>query len=192
MFLKMGIQYSSSIFMSKTFTLPTPPLVSVTSIHTLYRTPAKTLGWPAVIEIAQMVRATCPNALIVIGGPHLSIYPKESLSWECFDLAVVGDGEDTFLEICERIDSGSEWTDILGTYARLPSGDVVKNPPRPLSKDINKYPMTAWDLVNVSNYHCDLAQTFCDNGDHKRLPLALWLLLSGLFRAPLPRCGACG
>ena len=115
---------------------------------------AKTLGWPAVIEIAQMVRATCPNALIVIGGPHLSIYPKESLSWECFDLAVVGDGEDTFLEICDRIDSGSEWTDILGTYARLPSGDVVKNPPRPLSKDINKYPMTAWDLVNVTNYHC--------------------------------------
>ncbi|MEC8379511.1 MAG: radical SAM protein [Myxococcota bacterium] len=115
---------------------------------------AKTLGWPAVIEIAQMVRATCPKALIVIGGPHLSIYPKESLSWECFDLAVVGDGEDTFLEICDRIDTGSEWTDILGTYARLPSGDVVKNPPRPLSKDINKYPMTAWDLVNVSNYHC--------------------------------------
>ena len=70
-----------------------------------------------------MVRATCPNALIA--SALSSIYPKESLSWECFDLAVVGDGEDTFLEIGERIDSGSEWTDILG-FARLPSGDVVK------------------------------------------------------------------
>jgi anaerobic magnesium-protoporphyrin IX monomethyl ester cyclase len=115
---------------------------------------AKTLGWPAVIEIAQMIRVACPKALIVVGGPHLSIYPKESLSWDCFDLAVVGDGEDTLLEICERIESGSEWTDILGTYARLPSGDVVKNPPRPLSKDINKYPMTGWDLINLDNYHC--------------------------------------
>ena len=49
---------------------------------------AKTLGWPAVIEIAQMVRATVPNAVIVVGGPHLSIYPKESLSWDCFDICM--------------------------------------------------------------------------------------------------------
>ena len=68
--------------------------------------------------------------------------------------ACVGDGEDTFLEICERVTSGSEWTDILGTYARLPNGDVVKNPPRPLSKNIDKYPMTAWDLMPVVDYHC--------------------------------------
>ncbi len=115
---------------------------------------AKTLGWPAVIEIAQMVRATVPNAVIVVGGPHLSIYPKESLSWDCFDIACIGDGEDTFLEICERVASGSEWTDVLGTYARLPNGDVVKNPPRPLSKNIDKYPMTAWDLMPVVDYHC--------------------------------------
>ena len=45
-----------------------------------------------------MVRATVPNAVIVVGGPHLSIYPKESLSWDCFDIACVGDGEDTFLK----------------------------------------------------------------------------------------------
>ena len=105
---------------------------------------AKTLGWPAVIEIAQMVRATCPNAVIVVGGPHMSIYAKESLSWDCFDIAVVGDGEDVFLEICERYESGSDLTDILGTYARLKNGDVIKNPPRPLSKSIDQYPMAAF------------------------------------------------
>ena len=87
---------------------------------------AKTLGWPAVIEIAQMVRATCPNAVIVVGGPQMSIYPAESLSWECFDIAVVGDGEETLLDICDHIDQGSDYTNILGTYVRLPSGDVVK------------------------------------------------------------------
>jgi anaerobic magnesium-protoporphyrin IX monomethyl ester cyclase len=115
---------------------------------------AKTLGWPAVIEIAQMVRATLPKTLIVVGGPQLSIYAEESLSWDCFDIAVIGDGEDTLLEICERVESGSDWTDILGTCVRLPSGDVIKNPPRPLSKNINKYPMAAWDLLPVQDYHC--------------------------------------
>ena len=89
---------------------------------------AKTLGWPAVIEIAQMVRQAAPKAIVVVGGPQLSIYPEESLSWDCFDIAVVGDGEETLLEICERIQSGSDWTDILGTCARLPDGSVRRNP----------------------------------------------------------------
>lgn len=122
-----------------------PHIVALTS---------KTLGWPAVIEIAQMVREACPNAVIVVGGPQMSIYPEESLSWDCFDIAVVGDGEETLLDICEHVHSGSDYRDILGTCVRLPTGDVIKNLPRPLSKDINKYPMAAWDLLPVESYHC--------------------------------------
>ena len=122
-----------------------PHIVALTS---------KTLGWPAVIEIAQMVRATCPKALIVVGGPHMSIYAKESLSWECFDLAVVGDGEETFLEICDRYESGSSMDDLQGAVVRLKNGDIQLNPARPLPKDIDQYPMAAWDLIPVQDYHC--------------------------------------
>lgn len=122
-----------------------PHIVALTS---------KTLGWPAVIEIAQMVRATCPKAIIVVGGPHMSIYAKESLTWDCFDIAVVGDGEETFLEICDRYESGSEMDDCLGTVVRKPNGEIIQNPPRPLPKNINRYPMTAWDLIPVQDYHC--------------------------------------
>ena len=125
-----------------------PQIVALTS---------KTLGWPAVLEIAMMVREAVPKAIIVVGGPHMSIYAKDSLSWDIFDIAVVNDGEETFLEICERIEQGcglEDMTDILGTCARLPSGEVIQNPPRPVPRDINKYPMTAWDLIPTSDYHC--------------------------------------
>ena len=114
---------------------------------------AKTLGWPAVIEIAQMVKAKFPKALVVVGGPHLSIYPKESLTWDCFDLAVVGDGEETFLDICERVEEGGSLDDIPGTCVRK-DGEVVMNAARAVPKDIDKYPMPAWDLVDVNRYHC--------------------------------------
>lgn len=122
-----------------------PDIVALTS---------KTLGWPAVIEIAQMVRQAAPRAKIVVGGPHMSIYAKESMTWDCFDIAVVGDGEETFLEICERVESGSSLEDCLGTVVRKADGEIVQNPPRPLPKDINRYPMTAWDLIPVGDYHC--------------------------------------
>ncbi len=123
-----------------------PDIVALTS---------KTLGWPAVIEIAQMVRKAAPNAVVVVGGPHMSIYARESLTWPCFDIAVVGDGEETFLEICDRVEQGSDlkdMRDILGTAVRTDDA-IIQNPPRPLPRDINKYPMTAWDLLPVSDYH---------------------------------------
>jgi len=115
---------------------------------------AKTLGWPAVIEIAQMVRATCPKALIVVGGPHLTLYAKESLTWDCFDVAVVGDGEEPFLDICEAVESGSDFSGISGTVVRQASGELIENEARKLPKNIDKYPMSAWDLVDINNYHC--------------------------------------
>ena len=125
-----------------------PQIVALTS---------KTLGWPAVIEIAQMVRQAAPRAIVVVGGPHMSIYARESLTWDCFDIAVVGDGEETFLDICERVEAGAgvrELQDIPGTACRTPDGEVVQHPPRPVPRDINQYPMTAWDLIPVRDYHC--------------------------------------
>ena len=125
-----------------------PQVVALTS---------KTLGWPAVIEIAQMVRETCPNALIVVGGPHMTIYAEESLTWECFDIAVVGDGEDTFLEICDHVEQGGGgWDEVAGIVYRTDTGELKRTESRPLSKDIDKYPMTAWDLMPVSDYHLSL------------------------------------
>ena len=122
-----------------------PHIVALTS---------KTLGWPAVIEIAQMVREAAPNALVVLGGPHMSIYPEESLTWDCFDVAVVGDGEDTFLEICERYESGSDMDDCLGTIIRKPDGELIRNPPRPVTKELDVYPFTAFDIMPMDRYHC--------------------------------------
>ncbi len=114
----------------------------------------KTLGWPAVIQVARMVRRAAPKALVVVGGPHMSIYPEETLTWHCFDIAVAGDGEETLLEICDRIEHGGEPWDVPGTVARRPDGEVVHNPPRPWIRDLDRYPFTAFDLMPMDRYHC--------------------------------------
>lgn len=112
----------------------------------------KTLGWPSVLQIAQMVKATLPQCLVVVGGPHTSIYAKESLTWDCIDLAVVGDGEDTLLDIVRTFEGGGDLTSIMGTCAKR-AGQIVMNPARPVQLDLDVYPMPALDLLPMSRYH---------------------------------------
>lgn len=122
-----------------------PDIVALTS---------KTLGWPAVIEIGQMVREAMPKAVIVVGGPHMAIYPKESLTWDCFDIGVGGDGEETMLDIADHYESGSPLENIPGTWWRAKDGEILQGPPRAVPKDIDRYPMPAWDLIDINRYHC--------------------------------------
>ena len=41
-----------------------------------------------------------------------------------------------------------------GTIVRHPDGELVEGPPRALPKDIDRYPMPAWDLLPIADYHC--------------------------------------
>ncbi len=113
----------------------------------------KTLGWPAVLEIARMVKATVPECLVVLGGPHTSIYARESLTFDCIDMAVVGDGEETLLEIVQTLDGGGDLWSIPGTCVRR-DGEVIMNTARPVVADLDAFPMPALDLLPMDRYHC--------------------------------------
>ena len=111
-----------------------------------------TVGWPNVVEAARLAREACPDALIIVGGPQLQIYPRESLTFPWIDMAVTGDGEDTIVEIVKRYDGGDSLSDILGTCVRV-DGEIVLNPPRPWSRKLDDIPFPAVDLTPWDKYH---------------------------------------
>lgn len=121
-----------------------PQIVGITST---------TIGWPGAVEAAKIARETLPDALIIAGGPHLSIYPEESLSFPCFDLAVMGDGEETLLEIVRRVESGEKLDDIAGTAVKTSEG-VKINKPRPWIENLSALPQPAVDLLPLDRYKC--------------------------------------
>lgn len=111
-----------------------------------------TVGWPNVVAAAKLAREACPKALIIVGGPQLQIYPKESMSFPWLDMAVTGDGEETILEIVRRYDGGDSLDDILGTCVRV-DGEVRLNPPRQWSRKLDDIPFPAVDLTPWDKYH---------------------------------------
>lgn len=110
-----------------------------------------TAGWPATVRGTRIAREALPHALIAVGGPQLSIYPDLCISFDSIDVGVVGDGEETFLEIMQALEGGSPLDDIAGTVLKV-DGVVKKNPERRWYRDIDRYPFPAVDLLDWRYY----------------------------------------
>jgi len=66
--------------------------------------------------VSRVVKESCPDAHVCWGGPHLSIYPRESLSLNCVDSIILGDGEIPFARLCLALSQSKGITDIEGVY----------------------------------------------------------------------------
>ncbi len=103
-------------------------------------------------ETARAIKEVDPRILTVLGGPHCSAIPFETMS-ECsyIDICVVGEGEMTFHEICEAITKNKPLQEIRGIYYR-DNGDVKNTDPRPLINDLNILPFPARHLLPMDKY----------------------------------------
>lgn len=81
--------------------------------------------------VVDEIRRYHRGAHIVVGGPHVSALPRETLErQQAIDTVVIGEGEETLLELCERLERGESLQGIPGTAWRE-GGEVRVGPPRP-------------------------------------------------------------
>ena len=87
--------------------------------------------------VAALVRQHHPRAHITVGGPFVTALPQETLQYyRDIDTAVIGEGEDTFMELLEHVGSCKPTTGIPGTAWR--NGDsVAYGPTRARIKDLD-------------------------------------------------------
>ncbi|MDD4979767.1 MAG: radical SAM protein [Candidatus Omnitrophica bacterium] len=112
------------------------------------------------------------NVLIVFGGPHVTDFGKEVLLEEkAIDLAVVGEGEETIVELCDRLNAGKELSNIKGLIFR-DKDEIIDNGPRVSKGPLDDIPMPAWELYDNTLY-CPLPNSY------KRLPSATVITARG-------------
>ena len=80
------------------------------------------------LEIARRLKARKPNIVIIVGGPQMPDRSEPFLREHTFiDVACHGEGEQTFLDILERL-PGRDWSNIEGTSYLNAAGEVAKRP----------------------------------------------------------------
>jgi len=106
------------------------------------------------------------GAITILGGPHLTLMPDESMQRDEVDLVVRGEAEGTIVEIMQALEgtglqgSGPSklrlpdepWGAIAGLSYRTLAGTVVHNPDRALRSDIENIPWPAYHLFKIERY----------------------------------------
>ena len=109
------------------------------------------LGWPAVRRVVPLFRQRFPGVPLIVGGPQVTAFPRETLEYSVFDLGVIGDGEITLGRILRRVVSGEPLEGLPGTVWRDADGIQVDHDV-PWEVDLDALPMPALDLLPIERY----------------------------------------
>ena len=105
------------------------------------------------VEICNSIKVLT-DITIVAGGFHTTMAPEDIMGENCFDIAVIGEGEQSFTDIIEAkecSDYNNRLYQIQGIWFRQ-NGDVIKNDLRPLNQDINKLSYPDKSLFDYQRY----------------------------------------
>ena len=105
--------------------------------------------------------AQARGAITILGGPHLTLEPDESMQRPEVDLVVRGEGEDAIVEVMRVLESvnsqqstvnSPQLSNILGLSWRDADGKIQHNFDRPLRPDLDSIPLPAYHLFKIERY----------------------------------------
>ncbi|MBC7130661.1 cobalamin B12-binding domain-containing protein, partial [Candidatus Bathyarchaeota archaeon] len=106
----------------------------------------------SALQAAKNVKETCPEATVVLGGPHATFMDEEILRQEpSVDIIVRGEGEYTMLELARFLPNWSKLADVKGITLRR-NGKIFRTPPRPHIQDLDSLPYPAYHYLPMEKY----------------------------------------
>lgn len=120
-----------------------PDIVGITSV---------TATFNSALKVAQNTKQTCPKALVVLGGPHVTITDDQFLLQHPeVDVVVKGEGEQTIVELARYVTGTKNLNDVAG-IAFNSKGQVVHTANRPCIQNLDDLPYPAYHYFPLIKY----------------------------------------
>jgi anaerobic magnesium-protoporphyrin IX monomethyl ester cyclase len=108
-----------------------------------------------IFDLLKAIKREFPQKLLIVGGPHATMAGMDMMTHiGAIDLAVVGEGERTILEIADWHAAGAdrrELARIKGIIFRR-DGQVFFSGPRPMIENLDPLPFPAKHLIPMDRY----------------------------------------
>ena len=123
--------------------IPDADIVGITAM-----TP--TIG--TALRIAHHLKKDRPGLKIIIGGPHVTLLPEETLaSSNDIDVIVRGEGDETVIELLRAIEIGGSLNNIGGISYKA-DGKIIHTSDRTSYTDMDSLPYPAYHLLPWKKY----------------------------------------
>ena len=102
--------------------------------------------------IAKKIREFKPDMPLVCGGPYSSSSYNDILLNGLVDIAVIGEGENTFVDLIGRLLKSDKIPADLNGTAVIVDGTLKINEPRSLIRDLDTIPFPDYNFINLEDY----------------------------------------
>jgi len=135
-----------------------------------------TTTYSRIKQLSPIIRKCAPDAIFVGGGGWSSYNPTEILQLiPELNMICIGEGEETFAELYDTINSGSEDFESIAGLCIRDKEKFVFTKPRALISDLNTVPYPAYDLLETEIYFkYSPLQLSVDSINSKRRASVVW------------------
>jgi len=109
---------------------------------------------PLIVDAWNMAREGKRLGMItLLGGPHLTLLPEESIGPDHpeVDYVIKGEAEESIIEFVDALEGRRPMETVHGLYWRR-KGEMVVNPPARLVPNLDEIPYPAHDLYKIRRY----------------------------------------
>jgi len=108
-----------------------------------------------VLKTIKLVKEAAKNLnkkiIIVLGGPHVHIFPEETVNLEDVDFVIKGEGEVPFFYLLEALEGRGQLSDIKGLVYQK-QREIIDNPVDNLIEDLDELPFPDRELLPIEKY----------------------------------------
>ncbi|MBZ0271257.1 B12-binding domain-containing radical SAM protein [bacterium] len=119
--------------------------------------PADTYSLMSTVRYARAVRQACPDAFLVCGGVHPTIYPAQTAQLDCFDAAIFGDGEAPFTDLLNALEKKRDPAGIPGV-ARHGKDEAIVGPTPPTEQNLDALGFPDYEGLPFDRYFSSVAK----------------------------------
>ena len=134
-----------------------PDVVGVSCLFTIQYENAK--------KILELVKKVDKKIITVMGGMHATVRTESILKDNNLDYAIRGEGEYSFLELINKLNSGKDISEIDGLGYKK-RNKIIVNKKIKFIENLDELPLPARDLLKIENYFkANLAHGFFVKGN---------------------------
>ena len=110
--------------------------------------------WQNTYELGHYLKDKLPNAVIVMGGGHPSVFPKEVIQSGAADYVVIGEGEESIKQLVNYLlhQDSVALNKIDGLAYKDKNGQIRVQPKTKFIENLDELPLPARHLLNMEAY----------------------------------------